>query len=129
MFGPDSKHPKISTAAWSDFCQDNFWVCTKGDSMRGNNRGNALMGDAYRSLFNAWKYDISEVKCPTYIFQGQYDEDMGSSNPAAPEFVKQMIPHAVYEEIPGAGHMSCTGPNDHTRKLILKAVENMPALT
>merc|ERR1711988_112131 len=127
MLGDDSTNPGTRAGAWPDFCKDNFWVCTKVDSCRGNKNPQALMGDAYRSLFNPWTFDISTVKCPVYVFQGEFDTDMGSANPAAPESIKLLIPHTVYEVLPGMGHMTCTGPNDSTRNAITKAASKMGA--
>merc|ERR1712139_16813 len=60
MFEPDHNHAKVNSPE-GDFPklkEDHFWICTKVDSCRANTRPMALMGDANRSLFNPWTFDI-----------------------------------------------------------------------
>ena len=40
-----------------------------------------------------WQYDVANIKCPVYNFQGEFDNDMGSSAPYTSEFLQQMVPH------------------------------------
>ena len=114
-------------ARWKDFTEDHFWVCCKVDSFLAFDRKEAIYGDAWRSLCGAWGYDITKIKCPVSIHQGQDDYDMGSSAPYAPNFIKQCIPHADLEFIPGCGHVAVFGPQDLTRGQIIKAIEKIEA--
>jgi len=126
-FHRESTLPKCKIG-WEQFSNDPFWVSSKVDSFLAFNRAQAIQGDAYRSLCRPWMFDISKIKCPTFIYQGEGDYDMGSSAPDAPNFIKEMIPHAVLEFVEGTGHVCIVGPQEHTRKRILKAVEAMSRL-
>ncbi|CAD7964092.1 unnamed protein product [Amoebophrya sp. A120] len=110
---------------WEKLKADPFWVCTKVDSFLAYNRGDALMGDAARSLFNPWMFDISEISMPVYIFQGAGDYDMGSSAPAAPEFVHSMIKGSKMTLVDGYGHVCITGPNELFREQLSSSVEKI----
>ena len=46
----------------------------KVDDCLGFNRPDALLGDAYRSLFGAWPFDVTKITCPVYIFSGEGDK-------------------------------------------------------
>lgn len=126
-FQRESSLPKCKIG-WGKFEKDPFWVCSKVDSFLAYNRADALLGDAYRSLCRPWMFDISEIKCPVFIYQGDGDYDMGSSAPAAPNFIKEMIPHAELEFVEGTGHVCVVGPQEHTRNQIIKSVQAMPRL-
>merc|ERR1719231_1015641 len=107
---------------------DPFWVSMKVDDCLGFNRPEALLGDAYRTLFGAWPYDVKKITCPVYVYPAAYDVDMGSTSPYAGDFVKQCVPHAIVETIPGCGHASTVDPGPATQARIVKAVAVMPAL-
>ena len=46
----------------------------KVDDSLGFNRPDALLGDAYRSLFRTWPFDVTEITCPVYIYSGEGDK-------------------------------------------------------
>merc|ERR1711865_428659 len=70
--GPDAKDPKCAPR-FKQWTSDPFWVCCSVDSSLAYNRTFGQMGDAYRSLFKSWQYDVSNIKCPVYNFQGEHD--------------------------------------------------------
>lgn len=113
---------------FQEMTKDHFWICCKVDSCRSFTRPEAQLGDAYRTLFRKWPYDVCSIKCPVCVFQGEFDSDMGSSAPASPEFVKRCVPHAEVEFIPGCGHASTFGPVELTRSQIIAAVGKMPEI-
>ena len=100
----------------------------KVDDHLGFNRPDALLGDAYRTLFGAWPLDVKKIKCPTFLYPSEFDKDMGSTSPYAADFVQQCVPHAVRETTPGCGHSSSVCPTQATRDRIVKALETMPPL-
>ena len=120
----DAKDPRCA-ARFQSWIHDPFWCAMKVDDCLGFNRPDALLGDAYRSLFGSWTYDTKKITCPVYVFPGEFDIDMGSSNPYAADFVKACVPHAVVEVIPGSGHASVVSPNEDTRERIAKAIAGM----
>lgn len=123
---PDAKR-KECEPRFKEWTSDPFWVCVAVDDARAFTKPFGQIGDAYRSLFQPWQYDVANIKCPVYNFQGEFDNDMGSSAPHSSEFLQQMVPHAVIEFIPGCGHASTVGPDEGTRSRILKAVEAIMA--
>ena len=81
------------------------------------------MGDAIRSLCSPWKHGPQEITCPIYIFQADHDEDMGSSSPTSPEFIKRVAPNVIaLEWLQGAGHSFTVGPDEECRSHVAKAV-------
>lgn len=118
-----------SIPQWDVMKTDPFWVSIKVDSFRAFTRPAALMGDANRSLYGPWEYDISSIGCPVSIFQGRGDSAAGAGYPDSPEWVKTCIPHASFETIEGAGHMTSCGPIERMREQITTCVSNMPPLT
>ena len=70
--GPDAKDPKCAPR-FKQWTSDPFWVCCSVDSSLAYNRTFGQMGDAYRSLFKSWQYDVSNIKCPVYNFQGEHE--------------------------------------------------------
>ena len=91
----DAKDPRCATR-FQEWMNDPFWVAMKVDDCLGFNRPEALLGDAYRTLFGAWPYDIKQIKCPVYIYPSSFDVDMGSTNPHATTFLKVCgppVPH------------------------------------
>merc|ERR1711924_427048 len=60
---------------------DHFWLCTKADSSRSyyEGRKDALMGDANRSLYGPWTYDVGDIKCPVFLYQGEGDTADGAT--------------------------------------------------
>mmetsp|Transcript_10605 Transcript_10605/g.25886 ORF Transcript_10605/g.25886 Transcript_10605/m.25886 type:complete len:342 (+) Transcript_10605:93-1118(+) len=123
-FKEESSKPTCRVG-WELFKNDPFWVCSKVDSFQAYNRPEALMGDAYRSLFSPWMFDIAEIKMPVFIHQGAGDYDMGSTAPHAPNFVKEVIAHAQVTLVEGYGHVCITGPTDLFRSQLRSAVEAM----
>jgi len=125
-FDPDFKCKK-ARKRFDKMIEDDFWIASKIDAMLGHSRGPALMGDAIRSLCSPWKYGPQDVQCPIYILQADADEDMGSSSPASPEFIKRVAPNCVaLEWIEGAGHSFTLGPDEVWVEHIQKAIEKMP---
>jgi len=121
----DSKDPRCAPR-WREWIQDPFWVQMKVDDHLGFNRSDALLGDAYRTLFKAWPHDVKKIACPVHAFSGEFDKDMGSTSPYAAEFVKACVPHAVVEFIRGCGHASTVFPTEATRSRIQKALKDLP---
>lgn len=124
----DDRNDPRAAPRWKEWTSDPFWVQMKVDDCLGFNRPDALLGDAYRSLFGSWPYDVKKIKCPVYIYPAEFDKDMGSTAPHAANFVKQCVPHAVVEPIPGCGHASTVCPTEATRARIVKALAAMPPL-
>jgi len=126
-FEPDFKN-KGARKRFDVMLQDDFWIASKIDGILGNMRGAALMGDAIRSLCSPWKHGPQDIQCPIYIFQADHDEDMGSSSPASPEFIKRVAPKCIaLEWLEGAGHSFTVGPDDECRGHVMKAVQSMPS--
>ena len=74
-FNPDFQN-KRARMRYDEMIVDDFWIASKIDGMLGNMRGEALMGDAIRSLCGPWKYDPQHVQCPIYIFQADADGEI-----------------------------------------------------
>ena len=122
-FDPDFKN-KGARPRFDSMINDDFWIASKIDGLLGNMRGEALMGDAIRSLCSPWKYGPQHIQCPIYIFQADHDEDMGSSSPTSSEFIKRVAPNVIaLEWLTGAGHSFTVGPDEVCRGHIQKAVE------
>jgi pimeloyl-ACP methyl ester carboxylesterase len=124
----DDSKDKRCAPRFQAWINDPFWVQMKVDDCLGFNRPDGLLGDAYRSLFGSWPLDVKKIKCPVFIFSGEFDKDMGSTSPHAADFVQQCVPHAQKEFIPGCGHASTVCPTQATRDRIVKALEAMPSL-
>jgi pimeloyl-ACP methyl ester carboxylesterase len=126
-FEPDYKNKKAKKRL-EQMLADDFWIASKLDGLLGNMRGEALMGDAIRTLCNPWLYTPQEIKCPIYIFQADADEDMGSSSPTSPEFVKRVAPKVIaLKWLEGAGHSFTVGPDEVVREHVMEAVKSITA--
>lgn len=97
------------------------------DSYLANWNPNAIMGDAYRSLCNDWKFDVRQITCPIFIYQGDADYAQGAK-PESAKFIKQLHPEATLEWVKGCGHVCVLGPEDDFQARIVKAVAAMPLL-
>jgi pimeloyl-ACP methyl ester carboxylesterase len=125
-FDPDFKD-KHAKKRFDLMLLDDFWIASKCDALLGFTKGEALMGDAIRSLCNPWKFGPQDIKCPVYIFQADHDEDMGSSSPTSPEFIKRVAPNCIaLEWLEGAGHSFTVGPDKQVRDYVVAAVDKMP---
>ena len=74
-FKPDFQNKK-ARIRYDKMIADDFWIASKIDGLLGNTRGEALMGDAIRSLCSPWKYGPQDVQCPIYIFQADADGEI-----------------------------------------------------
>lgn len=113
------------TQGWDEMKEDKFWISSLVTSLRANTDPDGIIGDACRTLFGKWPFDVRKITCPVYMFHGTKDSDMGSTYPVAPDFAKSLIKHASLEEIYGFGHIACVGPNNRTQSQIIKAVGAM----
>ncbi len=122
------KRSRRTKKIWNVFKVDDFWVCSKVDSLSACNRAKALLVDMHRNYCEPWPFDIRNIPrdVPVAIIHGEGDVQRGSKAPEAPEFIRRCIPHATVEYVEGCGHLCIVGPYYITRDQILQAVERMP---
>ena len=117
------------------FKADPFWVSAQIVSWQAFHDPSGILTDAEMCLFAGTHglvagvrghQEVSNIKCPIYVYHGEKDFDMGTREPGASKYFRHLWPGAVIEVIPGLGHICVIGPNEETRARFAKAVAAMP---
>mmetsp|Transcript_35556 Transcript_35556/g.89742 ORF Transcript_35556/g.89742 Transcript_35556/m.89742 type:complete len:350 (-) Transcript_35556:65-1114(-) len=130
----EMKHGPIG---YKEYAQDPFWVSTTVASWCAFTDSDGILTDANMCLFAGTHglkvgvrghQDITQVKCPVYLFHGEKDVDLGTKYPGAVDYLKHCYPNIVVETLPDVGHICVVGPNQASRDRFLRAIGAMPPL-
>jgi len=119
---------------FAEYSKDPFWVSTTVCSWQAFTEPSGILTDANMCLFAGTHglhagvrghQDITQVKCPVYVYHGDKDVDLGTKYPGAVDYMKACYPNAVVEVAENVGHVCIVGPNEATRDRYMKAIGAM----